>query len=151
MPLVSRIQPSTSLAPRLRALIEDAVERADGTIGEAELQYIAERIESKLMTLNMSATYWVRAELARVATALHLIMTDHLDGSLNLSEREIQAVGVALHYLVNPFDVIPDYVVAEGYLDDAVVMNWCLRKLERSRPALIKRYLRVATKRTGVL
>ncbi len=38
---------------------------------------------------------------------------------------------LAVAYFVNPFDVIPDFIVGTGYLDDASVIAFCLNSLRK--------------------
>ena len=41
------------------------------------------------------------------------------------------ATALALFYVLSPVDVIPDFVVGLGYLDDAVVVSFALRLIEK--------------------
>ncbi|MCB1279520.1 YkvA family protein [Prosthecobacter sp.] len=43
----------------------------------------------------------------------------------------ISAVSLALLYVLNPADVIPDVIVGIGYLDDATVVAFCLKLVQR--------------------
>jgi uncharacterized membrane protein YkvA (DUF1232 family) len=43
----------------------------------------------------------------------------------------IAAIGVALLYVLNPFDLIPDFIPGAGYLDDAAVIAACLNMAEK--------------------
>lgn len=43
----------------------------------------------------------------------------------------ISAVSLALLYVLNPADVIPDVIVGVGYLDDATVVAFCLKLVQR--------------------
>ena len=43
----------------------------------------------------------------------------------------ISAVSMALLYVLNPADVIPDVIVGVGYLDDATVVACCLKLVQR--------------------
>jgi uncharacterized membrane protein YkvA (DUF1232 family) len=43
----------------------------------------------------------------------------------------ISAVSMALLYVLNPADVIPDVIVGIGYLDDATVVAFCLKLVQR--------------------
>lgn len=43
----------------------------------------------------------------------------------------ISAVALALLYVLNPVDVLPDVVVGIGYLDDATVVAFCLKLVEK--------------------
>ena len=50
-------------------------------------------------------------------------------------------IGAALFYFANPFDIISDHTLATGYLDDAHVINLCIKGLDKSEPRLFKLYL----------
>ncbi len=43
----------------------------------------------------------------------------------------ISAAALALLYVLNPVDVIPDILPGIGYLDDATVVAFCLKLMER--------------------
>jgi uncharacterized membrane protein YkvA (DUF1232 family) len=43
----------------------------------------------------------------------------------------ISAAALALLYVLNPLDVIPDVVPGFGYLDDATVVAFCLKLIEK--------------------
>ncbi|GGX96481.1 hypothetical protein GCM10007160_25110 [Litchfieldella qijiaojingensis] len=40
-------------------------------------------------------------------------------------------MGLALAYLVMPFDLIPDVILLTGWLDDAVIVGWLLTRVDR--------------------
>lgn len=43
----------------------------------------------------------------------------------------ISAVSLALLYVLNPADVLPDVLLGVGYLDDATVVAFCLKLVQR--------------------
>lgn len=43
----------------------------------------------------------------------------------------ISAGALALLYVLNPVDIIPDVIIGVGYLDDATVVAFCLKLIER--------------------
>lgn len=43
----------------------------------------------------------------------------------------ISAVALSLLYVLNPLDVIPDVILGVGYLDDATVVAFALRLIEK--------------------
>lgn len=43
----------------------------------------------------------------------------------------ISAVSLALLYVLNPVDVLPDVLLGIGYLDDATVVAFCLKLVQR--------------------
>lgn len=40
-------------------------------------------------------------------------------------------MGLALAYLVMPFDLIPDVILLTGWLDDVVIVGWLLTRVDR--------------------
>lgn len=59
----------------------------------------------------------------------------------------ISAISLALLYVLNPADVVPDVIVGVGYLDDATVVAFCVKLVERE----LERYQewRTARAKTG--
>ena len=49
------------------------------------------------------------------------------------------ALSVALLYVVNPFDIFPDYIPFLGWIDDATVVIICFKLLQRD----LRRYVKV--------
>ena len=45
----------------------------------------------------------------------------------------------ALAYLAFPFDLIPDFIPVIGYLDDALVLAWALRRIVRAAGPVVVR------------
>jgi uncharacterized membrane protein YkvA (DUF1232 family) len=43
----------------------------------------------------------------------------------------ISATALALLYVLNPVDILPDLIPVIGYLDDATVVAFCLKLMER--------------------
>ena len=43
----------------------------------------------------------------------------------------ISAVSLALLYVLNPLDIIPDVLPGFGYLDDATVLAFCIKLIEK--------------------
>jgi len=56
----------------------------------------------------------------------------------------ISAVALALLYVLNPVDVLPDVLPGVGYLDDATVVAFCLKLVQRE----IERYQEWAAARS---
>jgi len=55
------------------------------------------------------------------------MIKDYFDGKCELPVRTVVAIGVALLYVLNPLDVIPDFIPILGLLDDAFVLTLCLK------------------------
>jgi uncharacterized membrane protein YkvA (DUF1232 family) len=43
----------------------------------------------------------------------------------------IAAIAAALLYVLNPFDLIPDFIPGIGFVDDALIIGACLALIER--------------------
>lgn len=92
---------------RIRALGEQALDRIDlrgSRLGDA--------LED-LDTLRRLMNAWVRAEYREVPRST------------------IVLVVAAVLYFVVPTDLIPDFVVAIGFVDDIAVIGWVARELRR--------------------
>lgn len=93
-----------------------------------ELEYSQlERIVSILTSHDVT---W-RHQLAQCAMALHRILEDN---HTRLGDHARGVALAALVYLCDADDVVPDYTVGTGFIDDAHVMNTCLKILRRKAP-----------------
>jgi uncharacterized membrane protein YkvA (DUF1232 family) len=137
------ISPPVRLEASAKAVVRAYVSRMSTSIGEEEFFYIAERIGSKLELLRDSRLHWVK-DLRLVAVTFHLALRDHVEGRAAISAEVVHFLAVGLHYLVNPFDVIPDHVSGDGYLDDAFVMNECVKRITRKDDKVLSSYVRTA-------
>src|SRR3546814_10175471 len=58
------------------------------------------------------------------------------DQGWNMEDKDRQRVMSALLYFVDPKDVIPDQVEVLGFLDDAIMIELCVRELDRKSTRL---------------
>ena len=94
---------------KLRALTQDAGRKAGSSGGRGALS----RVFASLMTLLRLLRAYVRGDYRSVpAKSLILIVA-------------------AVLYFVMPFDVIPDFVVGLGFIDDAAVLAWVVSTVKR--------------------
>ena len=54
------------------------------------------------------------------------MIKDFVDGNCDIPIGTIGAISIALLYVLNPLDVIPDALPVVGYVDDALVLKLCL-------------------------
>ncbi len=100
----------------------------DTEINVEKVNARAQDIEDKLPKLKQ----WM--EQAKIMLA---IAKDYWHGNYReVPYWAISAISLALLYVLNPLDVIPDLVPGFGYLDDATVVAFCLKLLEKE----IERY-----------
>jgi len=57
------------------------------------------------------------------------ILKDWWNGKFHLSKRHIFLIIIALLYVLNPLDIVPDYLPFVGYIDDAMVVGLILKWL----------------------
>ena len=73
--------------------------------------------------------------LERYAKDLMLLMSlvkDYYQGNYrNIPYKTISAAVVGLLYVLNPIDIIPDFIPFIGQVDDALVIGFCLRMIEK--------------------
>lgn len=62
----------------------------------------------------------------------YALIKDYINGEYtDVPWWTIAAIGAALAYIINPFDVIPDFIPVIGYLDDAAVLTLCLKMVKK--------------------
>ncbi len=98
-------------------------------ITEDELRKILEKqrqIEDKFTSSGPLGKYVEDAKL------LISIIKDYFNGSYkDIPWHSITAIAAALLYVLNPLDVIPDFIPVIGLLDDATVVAICLKLIEQ--------------------
>lgn len=48
-----------------------------------------------------------------------------------VSKKTIVTIVAALLYFVNPFDVVPDFIIYTGYIDDALVFSFLIKSIKK--------------------
>lgn len=73
--------------------------------------------------------------LERYTKDLLLLMSlvkDYYQGNYrNIPYKTISAAVVGLLYVINPIDLIPDFIPFIGQVDDALVLKFCLKLMEK--------------------
>lgn len=81
-----------------------------------------DRIENKILNNDTIDKY-----IGKVKTMISLVK-DYRQGSYReLPWKSIAAITGALLYVLNPFDLVPDFLPVIGLLDDASVLAVCLK------------------------
>ena len=73
-------------------------------------------------------------DLAQHATEFYRAYQDEVsaNGTGNTDVRRLLAA--ALYYIIECNDVIPDHRLSDGFLDDAYLVNLCIKKIEKIEP-----------------
>lgn len=120
----------------LRQRIEKSYADAIRQVGEDEETYVRSKLPKTLASLSRGSQDW-RSEVAVTASAIFKAYEN--PDQMNTADGDHRDVLLAaLFYLCNPYDIIPDRVPSTGFVDDAVVLNDCLRRIEQVAPALYR-------------
>ncbi|MBP2280509.1 uncharacterized membrane protein YkvA (DUF1232 family) [Psychrobacter sp. PL15] len=96
---------------------------------DADLEYIINKEETLKEKLKDSSY------LERSGKDLMLFMSlvkDYYQGNYrDVPYKTISAVVVGLLYVLNPIDVIPDFIPIIGHIDDALVLTFCLKLIKK--------------------
>ena len=96
---------------------------------DADLEYLIHEEEKLQEKLKDSS------HLERFAKDLMLFMRlikDYYKGNYrDIPYKTISAGVVGLLYTLNPIDIIPDFIPFIGHIDDALVLTFCLKLIEK--------------------
>lgn len=117
-----------SVPKTLRSEIKDHYLAAIPECGNEEIGYINHKFERLIKRLE-SSTNDLEKDIAKYASGLHALILEEAESGFEKHHRYVVA---ALFYLCNPYDVIPDFNVQDGYLDDAIAINLCMAELRKN-------------------
>ena len=116
----------TAVSDRLPRRYRDYERRADGFVSSKErLKNLAMQAARKLSGTASMRIDRVRDQLILCIVLVRSWMHGEYDG---VSRQTIVAVTAALLYFVVPFDVIPDFLIGWGFIDDASVVGYVMTK-----------------------
>jgi uncharacterized membrane protein YkvA (DUF1232 family) len=110
----------------------------EGTIGkinDADINYILKNTGKKASSLLESGNH-ILVKLGSQVMLLFRMLRDARDGRFKVSWGTILAIGAALFYFLDPFDLIPDFIPIAGFLDDATIIGICISMIQSD----LKRY-----------
>jgi uncharacterized membrane protein YkvA (DUF1232 family) len=108
---------------------EEELERRAKNVTEDDLKKVLDKrdeIEEKLKGNGPLGRFVADFKL------LFSIIQDYIKGEYReIPYWSIAAIVAALLYVLNPFDLIPDFIPGVGYVDDALVVAVCLAMVEQ--------------------
>jgi len=108
---------------KIKEMFEEEIKKGDTTKAKEALEN-EESILEKVLSSKKLKKYYEDVKL------FFRMLKDYFDGKCDLPVMTVIAIGVALIYILNPFDVVPDFIPVAGYVDDALVLSFCLFLIE---------------------
>jgi uncharacterized membrane protein YkvA (DUF1232 family) len=106
---------------------QEVLKRAHQTAGSKSSREITEAASQLLADAHSShAPEFITERLAKLDALINMVH----DEGWGLPEEDKARVLTALTYFADPKDVIPDNVPVVGYLDDAIMIELCVRELK---------------------
>lgn len=115
----------------LRSSILESYAAAIDEVAREELEYVERRLPRVIRRLRREPGSWL-FDLATACEWLSNRLSDLGDEEWQLQSQEGREIVAALFYVCDPFDIIPDHDPQNGYLDDAMVINECLSRIEKA-------------------
>jgi uncharacterized membrane protein YkvA (DUF1232 family) len=112
--------------------IRNHYEHAILNIGPEEHNYVLSKIDNKISILLKSRDSW-KIKLANRALRLLKLYKKRLQRKKPVFDEDMNKIVAGLFYFCNPYDIVPDYVPGVGLIDDAYVLDLCLRSLTKKR------------------
>jgi len=106
---------------------QDALRRAQASAGVKSAQEITDAA-GKVLEVGKEASVpaFIAERLGKLESLINMVH----DEGWALGEEDKRRVLTALAYFAEPDDVIPDNVPVVGYLDDAIMIELCVRELK---------------------
>ncbi|MBN2294605.1 MAG: DUF1232 domain-containing protein [Pirellulales bacterium] len=123
----------------LRQRVQKSYAEAIRQVGKDEELYVRGKLPKILAGLTGEAGDW-RMDVALTASAVYEAY-ENPDGKGTTNGSLRPVLLAALFYLCNPYDIIPDRVPSTGFVDDAIVLNDCLQRIEQQDPELSRNVL----------
>lgn len=130
------VTPPLKLTRHEKKLIQESWTKACQSVGFEEEEYVEELYHKKIRAMQNAQAAWL-IEFAIQMDNLFDVFLACRRGKLELPPSAFRGVTAALFYYINPFDVIPDTTPGRGHLDDAYVLELCVRDLAKSSPNLV--------------
>ena len=109
--------------------IKKSYRRAINSVDKGDVDYVLKKTQRKLKEISKKKShltlFFMQVKL------LGMCLKDSTKRVYRLPWKIIAAITAALLYVINPWDIIPDFIPVVGYVDDALVIALCL-KLVRS-------------------
>lgn len=115
----------------LRDNAENSFKELQKSCSATEVKYIVRRV-TRVTNRLISSSNGMERELGYCSKAMFEVLKESVAEN---EKKYIRLMIAALYYLCDPNDLIPDYALDDGYLDDALVINSCLRKLRKESPS----------------
>jgi len=111
--------------------LADRFDSAIKHIGKAEIKYVLEKFDEKFSGIDTTDYPSYIQQALRLAGFFGELLHAYERDQEELNWESIAAMTAALIYFLNPWDLIPDAIPQQGYLDDAYVINLCFHYLQR--------------------
>jgi uncharacterized membrane protein YkvA (DUF1232 family) len=111
---------------------QEVLRRAQDSAGVKTAQEITDAASALVAgAVGVRVPEFIAQRLAKLDSLIRMVH----DKGWALSEEDKQRVLTALAYFADPKDVIPDSVPVVGYLDDAIMIELCVRELKHELEA----------------
>tara|TARA_B100000315_G_scaffold260337_1_gene320951 strand:- start:4182 stop:4610 length:429 start_codon:yes stop_codon:yes gene_type:complete len=125
-----------NLSPEIKRQIKKSYNATIRVCGDSETEYVHRKFPSFARRLDRTRGH--KKSLVEASKLLYKVYFGERQLSRPLNSKTKKEVISALFYVVNPFDVIPDFTPGTGYIDDCFVINLCLTKIKSSNPFLYR-------------
>ena len=114
---------------RLRENLESQFEGAVDEVDRDDVDYVLKKLDGKVDGLGGGALAQLRYMVRQIGL-LGRLLKDWWNKEYDAPWKVIAAATASLFYFINPFDLIPDYVLFIGYLDDIIVLRYCVQLIQ---------------------
>ncbi len=124
---------------KLRTEVEEDYKKRLSNFTNKEYDKILSTTTKHLECINNSNQQWINELYIHIKIMFAMVLIDK--SRFEDMDSDMKKICIALDYFIDHDDIIPDHVIGDGFLDDAIFTNLVISKLSKRRRELMDKMI----------
>ena len=108
-------------------------------VSQNDLDNLKTEVPRKIKIISNSQQAYVQELGMHVSILYSMLKLDKIESIEGLQNYQLRIIA-AINYFIDDFDIIPDHSLHDGFVDDALVVNQCLKQLPKAQKIKFEQY-----------